>query len=59
MRNLNAEMSENQVAELVSEADSDSGSGGGVVNDQSNVDTESNTGSNQDEVLIGYQLFVT
>jgi len=56
---LNAEMSENQVAELVSEADSDSGSGGGVVNDQSNVDTESNTGSNQDEVLIGYQLFVT
>lgn len=57
MRNLNVEMSESHVAELVSEADSDSG--GGVGHDQSNVDTESNTGTNQDQVLIGYQLFIT
>ncbi|XP_014493879.1 myosin-11 [Vigna radiata var. radiata] len=40
-------MSESHVAELVSEADSDSG--GGVGHDQSNVDTESNTGTNQDQ----------
>ncbi|ESW35703.1 hypothetical protein PHAVU_001G257700 [Phaseolus vulgaris] len=38
-------MSENHVEELVSDSDS----GGGVVNDQSNVDTESNTGTNQDQ----------
>jgi len=50
-------MSENHVAELVSEADSDSG--GGVGRDQSNVDSEPNTGTNRDQVLIGYQLFIT
>ncbi|XP_047181077.1 trans-Golgi network-localized SYP41-interacting protein 1 isoform X2 [Vigna umbellata] len=40
-------MSENHVAELVPEADSDSG--GGVGHEQSNVDNESNTGTNQDQ----------
>ncbi|QCE13130.1 hypothetical protein DEO72_LG11g123 [Vigna unguiculata] len=40
-------MSENHVAELVSEADSDSG--GGVGRDQSNVDSEPNTGTNRDQ----------
>lgn len=58
MRNLNVEMSENHVAGQVSEADSDSGHG--VVHDESNVDTESNIDTyNQDQVLTGFKLLIT
>lgn len=51
-------MSENHVAGQVSEADSDSGHG--VVHDESNVDTESNIDTyNQDQVLTGFKLLIT
>lgn len=54
MRNLNVEMSENHVAEQVSD------SGHGVVHDESNVDTESNIDTyNQDQVLTGFKLLIT